>query len=371
MAPTKPRGAAHLRAVDSSEAFARPPAQPAESAPVRAPSSQTAMVITKTPYRISFFGGGTDYPQWYLKEGGAVLSTTIDKYCYLSCRVLPPFFQTRHRVVWSHVETVSTIAEILHPAVRNALQYLGFDDSEGIEIHHQGDLPARSGIGSSSSFSVGILRALAALRGKVVGKKELAQRAIELEQSVMKELVGSQDQVAAAYGGLNLIEFRRNGDIQVEPLTIGSARRNDFQSRLMLLYTGTSRLCQEMTKSFVENIGAKEQRLRTMRAMVDRAVTILASDGDLDEFGQLLHENWMLKRELGANISNAKIDGLYERARNAGALGGKLLGAGHSGFMLFYVPPERQAAVMAAMPDQLWVPFAFDKNGCTLVHYND
>jgi D-glycero-alpha-D-manno-heptose-7-phosphate kinase len=362
--------ASRLRALDP-EPFIQLPDPPAELKPEKPPLTQTAMVITKTPFRISFFGGGTDYPQWYLREGGAVLSTTIDKYCYISVRTLPPFFQIRHRVVWSHIETVSSISEILHPAVRNALQFLRFDDTAGIEIHHQGDLPARSGIGSSSSFAVGLLRGLAALRGRVIGKKELAQQAIHLEQEVMKEMVGSQDQVAAAYGGLNLIEFRRNGDIQVEPLTIGSQRRNDLQSRLMLLYTGTSRLGHEITRTFVENISSKEARLRTMRGLVDRAVDILASDADLDHFGELLHEGWMVKREYSAEVSNSNVDSLYERARAAGALGGKLLGAGHSGFMLFYVPPERQAAVKAALPEHLWVPFAFERNGCSLVHYND
>ena len=329
------------------------------------------MVITKTPYRISFFGGGTDYPQWYLREGGAVLSTTIDKYCYLTCRTLPPFFEARHRVVWSHIETVGTIAEILHPAVRAGLQHMGFDDSVGVEIHHQGDLPARSGIGSSSSFSVGLLRALSALRGRVMGRKELAMMAIELEQKVMKETVGSQDQVAAAFGGFNLIEFRRNGDIQAERLTVGSNRLHELEGNLMLLYTGTSRLCQEITKTFVENIHAKEASLRSMRTMVDQAVSVLASAGDLDDFGRLLHESWMCKRSLSASISNPKIDGIYERAMQAGALGGKLLGAGHSGFMLFYVPKERQPAVRDALSGQLWIPFAFDTDGCSLIHYND
>ena len=161
------------------------------------------MIISKTPYRISFFGGGTDYPEWYRKEGGAVLSTTIDKYCYLSCRYLPPFFNIKHRVVWSHIETVSSISEILHPAVREGLRFLGFDDSVGLEIHHQGDLPARSGIGSSSSFTVGLIKALTALRGQMISKYDLARSAIELKQNVLKENVGSQDQVAAAYGGFD------------------------------------------------------------------------------------------------------------------------------------------------------------------------
>ena len=196
------------------------------------------MIVSRTPYRMSFFGGGTDYPQWYLKEGGAVLSTTIDKYCYISCRYLPPFFNIKHRVVWSHIETVNTISEILHPAVREGLRYLEFDDSVGLEIHHQGDLPARSGIGSSSSFSVGLIHALTALQGQTIEKHEIALRAIELEQDRLKEHVGSQDQMAAAHGGLNVIRFDRSGDIQVEPVAAPSSRVQELQSRLVLLYAG-------------------------------------------------------------------------------------------------------------------------------------
>jgi D-glycero-alpha-D-manno-heptose-7-phosphate kinase len=329
------------------------------------------MVITKTPYRVSFFGGGTDYPQWYEKEEGAVLSTSIDKYCYITCRILPPFFENRHRVVWSHIEAVSSVAEILHPAVRAALRYLEHDDSVGIEIHHQGDLPARSGIGSSSSFTVGILRALLALQGRVVGKKELALRAIELEQKVMQESVGSQDQVAAAFGGFNIITFKRSGDIQVEPLTIGHARIADLQAHLMLFFTGSTRLGHEVTRAFVQSIDQKKTQLRETRALVDEAVSILGGGGDLDDFGRLLHQGWQLKRQMSANISNDRIDGLYTRAMNAGALGGKLLGAGTSGFMLFYVPPDRQAAVTEALTGQLPIPFAFENDGCSLVYYKE
>ena len=357
-----PRPVSPLRAVGREEPL--PPSPPQSQA-------DTAMVITKTPYRISFFGGGTDYPQWYRKEGGAVLSTSIDKYCYITCRYLPPFFESRHRVVWSHIEMVSSIAEILHPAVRAALQHLGFDDSKGVEIHHQGDLPARSGIGSSSSFSVGILRALLALRGRVIGKKDLAVRAIDFEQNVMKECVGAQDQVAAAFGGFNTIEFRPNGDLQVDPLTIGQERRMELQARLMMFYTGSSRLGQEVTRSVVGNLDQQRERLRAMRRQVDQAVSILASDGDLDDFGRLLHEGWLLKREMSEKVSNSKIDGLYQRGLDAGALGGKLLGAGHSGFMLFYVPLERRASVIEAMSGQLHVPFAFENDGCSLVYYKD
>ncbi|MGH2360666.1 MAG: kinase [bacterium] len=327
------------------------------------------MIISKTPYRISFFGGGTDYPEWYLQEGGAVLSTTIDKYCYISCRFLPPFFNIKHRIVWSHIETVSTLSEILHPAVREGLRYLGFNDAVGLEIHHQGDLPARSGMGSSSSFAVGLFKALTALQGQMINKHELALKAIELEQTVLKENVGSQDQVAAAYGGLNVIHFSRNGEIKVEPVTLRAERIAELQSRLLLLYTGTSRLASDVAGDIMANLHGKGQRLREMRKMVDQAISILNGPSSLDDFGRLLHEGWVLKRELSAGVTTATVDHVYRTALEHGALGGKLLGAGGSGFMVFYVPPERHAGVVKALSGYLHVPFQFETEGSTLMHY--
>jgi D-glycero-alpha-D-manno-heptose-7-phosphate kinase len=327
------------------------------------------LIISKTPFRISFFGGGTDYPEWYLQEGGAVLSTTIDKYCYISCRFLPPFFNIKHRIVWSHIETVSTISEILHPAVREGLRYLGFNDAVGLEIHHQGDLPARSGMGSSSSFAVGLFKALIALQGRMISKHELVLKAIELEQTVLKENVGSQDQVATAYGGLNVIHFLQSGEIKVEPVTIAAERIVELQSRLLLVYTGTSRLASEVAGDIIANLRGKGQRLREMRKMVDQAVSILNGSGSLDDFGRLLHESWMLKRELSAGVTTATVDHVYQTALEHGTLGGKLLGAGGSGFMVFYVPPERQAGVIKALAGYLHVPFQFETEGSTLMHY--
>jgi D-glycero-alpha-D-manno-heptose-7-phosphate kinase len=329
------------------------------------------MIISRTPYRISFFGGGTDYPTWYEKEGGAVLSTTIDKYCYISCRYLPPFFAERHRVVWSHIETVATISEILHPAVREGLRFLGFNDAVGLEIQHQGDLPARSGIGSSSSFTVGLIKALTALKGHMIGKHELALKAIELEQRVLKENVGSQDQVAAAYGGLNLIRFLKNGSIQVEAMTVSGDRLRELQSNLLLLYTGSSRLGGEIAASVIAKLHDKSATLNRLRAMVDDGAAILASDQDLNMFGDLLHEAWMLKREMADGVSNKEVDTIYETARKHGAIGGKLLGAGAKGFMLFYVPPDRQQAVMKALTHHLWVPFEFEWEGSMTVYYDN
>jgi D-glycero-alpha-D-manno-heptose-7-phosphate kinase len=328
------------------------------------------LIISRTPLRISFFGGGTDYPAWYLEEGGAVLSTTIDKYCYISCRVLPPFFGLRYRVVWSHIETVWTISEILHPAVREGLRFLGFDDSVGLEIHHQGDLPARAGMGSSSSFAVGLIKALTALRGQMIGRDQLARKAIELERDILKEHVGCQDQIVAAYGGFNVIRFFQNGDFQVEPVTIPSSRILELQSRLLLFYSGSTRLATGVAADVIANFHYKQAELRQMRSMVDQALSILDGCSSLDDFGRLLHQTWMLKRELSGMVSNSSVDGIYETAIKHGALGGKLLGAGGTGFMVFYVPPEKQADVLQALSAYLHVPFTFENEGSTLVYYS-
>lgn len=328
------------------------------------------MIITKTPYRISFFGGGTDYPSWYLEHGGAVLSTTIDKYCYVSCRYLPPFFIYRHKVVWSHIEIVSTIPEILHPAVRESLRWMGFDDTIGLEIHHQGDLPARSGMGSSSSFAVGLIKCLSALKGQMISKHDLALKAIELEQRLLGDPGGSQDQIAAAYGGFNVIQFFPSGDIRVHPLTVCPERLKDLEANLMLFYTGTSRLASQIGADMIDRMGERCQVLHRMRELVDEAIGILNGKAPLEDFGYLLNESWQHKRQLSSLISNAQIDNIYERALEAGALGGKLLGAGASGFMLFFVPLSEQSAVKAALSEFLYVPVQFEKNGCTVIHYD-
>lgn len=328
------------------------------------------MIISRTPYRLSFFGGGTDYPQWSCREEGAVLSTTIDKYCYVSCRYLPPFFNIKHRVVWSHIETVSSIAEILHPAVREGLRFLGFDDSQGVEIQHQGDLPARSGIGSSSSFSVGLIKALAGLKGEMLGKMDLACQAITLEQEVLNETVGSQDQVAAAFGGFNFIRFLKNGQIQVEPLTLSVVRMGELEQNLVLLYTGTSRLGSEIAKNVTKNFQVRSAELKEMRVMVDQGLAILSGTGSLDEFGKLLHKSWILKRTLSDEVSNLTIDEIYKTALNHGAIGGKLSGAGGSGFMLFYVPISKRAHFLSAMSPYICVPFAFSQSGSSIIYYD-
>jgi D-glycero-alpha-D-manno-heptose-7-phosphate kinase len=327
------------------------------------------MVISKTPYRVSFFGGGTDFSQHFLKHGGAVLSTTIDKYCYISCRVLPPFFTNKHRIVWSHIENVAARSEILHPAVREGLRYLGFDDSTGFEIHHQGDLPARSGMGSSSAFAVGFLKAMLALQGKIVSRHELALKAIELEQDYLHESVGCQDQVATAYGGFNLIQFLPNGEIRVDPVTLPQRRIQELQSNLLLFYTGSNRNGCELASKLISQIDHKEKTLYRMRSMVDESVNILSGNQGLASFGQLLAKAWTAKRELNRDVSNEHIEKIYQTAIEHGALGGKILGAGGAGFILFYVPEERQAGVKRALSNLLHVPFVFESEGSSLVHY--
>ncbi len=327
------------------------------------------MIISRTPYRVSFFGGGTDYPAWYRKEGGAVLSTTIDKYCYISCRYLPPFFECRHRIVWSHIETVGAISEILHPAIRGGLQYLGFDDSVGLEIHHHGDLPARSGIGSSSTFSVGLIKALLALQGNQIGKRDLALKAIDLEQNCLKESVGSQDQVAAAYGGLNVIRFLQNDTFEVNPLPVSKERAAELEKNLLLLYTGESRMGGAIAAQVIAGLQKKASLLRKLSGMVDLAAGILLGGGNIEDFGRLLHESWMLKRELADCVSSGPVDDIYQTALKHGAIGGKLLGAGAKGFMLFYVPAENQNAVRKALPNYLWVPLQLNQEGSSIIYY--
>jgi D-glycero-alpha-D-manno-heptose-7-phosphate kinase len=327
------------------------------------------MIISRTPFRVSFFGGGTDYPAWFEREKGAVLVTTIDKYCYLTCRWLPPFFPHRHRIVYSKIENAPDVAQIAHPAVRESLRHVGID--AGVEIHHDGDLPARSGLGSSSAFTVGLLNALYALKGRMVSRMQLAVDAIRVERDLAGEAVGSQDQVSTAHGGLNRIEFGSGGDVLVTPVTLPCERKRELESHLMLFFTGFTRDASSIAAKQIENTASKTTELRAMYGMVDEAVGILASDTDLSEFGRLLHETWTLKRRLSDAITNERIDRMYELARAAGALGGKLLGAGGGGFLLLFVPPERRAAVGAALASELHVPFRFEHQGTQIIFYDE
>jgi D-glycero-alpha-D-manno-heptose-7-phosphate kinase len=326
------------------------------------------MIITRTPYRVSFFGGGTDYPGWYRNNNGAVLATTIDKYCYITCRRLPQFFEHKHRIVYSKIENVSSNDEIQHPAVRAALNWMNVED--GLEIHHDGDLPARSGLGSSSSFCVGLVHALRALNGQMSNKDMLAKDAIHIEQNLLQEAVGSQDQVSAAFGGLNRIDFRRDDSFDVQPVIVSNDRKQQLSDHLMLFFTGVSRLASEVARSQLENMSAREAQLRLMQDMVDEALSILVDPSQpIERFGQMLHESWMHKRSLSAQVSNASIDQLYEQAMSAGALGGKILGAGGGGFMLFFARPEDQPRIREALANLVHVPFDFEDSGSRIVLY--
>lgn len=326
------------------------------------------MIISRTPYRISFFGGGTDYHSWYQTHGAAVLSTTINQYCYLQCRNLPPFFEHKSRIVWSRIEEISEHDDIHHPAVRAILNYLQIN--HGVEILHQGDLPARSGLGSSSSFTVGLLHAMYALRGMISSKRELACEAIHIERDILKENVGVQDQIATAYGGLNKIIIHADGNFEVRPLVLSHTRQAELHDHLLLFFTGVSRTASEIAADKIKSIPDKSRELHEMHRMVDEAESILCADKDITLFGELLHETWMLKRQISSKIAPAFVDEIYARARQAGAIGGKLLGAGGGGFMLFFVKPEDKLNVCEALQDILLVPFDFESSGSQIIFYD-
>ena len=326
------------------------------------------MIISRTPFRISFFGGGTDYPDYFRANGGEVLSTSINKYCYISTRKLPPFFEHKFRVAYSRIEMTSSVEEIEHPSVRNVLKWLNVE--AGTEIQHIGDLPARSGIGSSSSFTVGLLNALYAQQGRYIGKEQLATQAIHVEQDLIGEPVGSQDQIAAAYGGLNHIEFLIDGSFKVSPIIVKADLRSRLESSLMMYFTGVTRMSSDYSSAKIRNISRRETELAQMRRLVADALHILRKDdGDLNDFGRLLHENWQLKKTLSDKVTSPHLEEIYDTAIAAGALGGKLMGAGGGGFFVFYVPPERQGSVKQALSKLVHVPFQFDNDGSSIIVY--
>jgi D-glycero-alpha-D-manno-heptose-7-phosphate kinase len=326
------------------------------------------MVITRTPLRISFFGGGTDYPVWYREHGGSVLATTIDKCCYISCRRLPPFFEYHSRVSYSKVENVLRNDAIEHPSVRGCLQYL--EMTEGVEIHHVADLPARAGLGTSSAFTVGLLLALYALKGQMRERQALAGDAIFVEQSLLKEAVGAQDQVSAAHGGFNRIDFNTDGTIDVRRMPVDRSRLRYLEEHLALYFTGFARTASEIAQEQIRLTPQRHNELQAMKQMVYEAESIIADPRrGLDEFGSLLNESWKLKRSLTSKITSTSIDDIYSAGLSAGALGGKLLGAGGGGFMLFFVPPERRAALRARLKDLLCIPFQFSTKGSDVVVY--
>jgi D-glycero-alpha-D-manno-heptose-7-phosphate kinase len=326
------------------------------------------MITTRTPLRISFFGGGTDYPVWYREHGGSVLATTIDKCCYITCRYLPPFFEYHSRISYSKVENVNGNHEIQHPSVRACLEFMGIE--EGMEVHHIADLPARTGLGTSSAFTVGMLLALYALKNQMRDKHTLALEAIRVEQELLQETVGAQDQVSAAYGGFNRINFQSNGSIEVNRILTSPSRITELEQHLALYFTGFSRTASEIAKEQVRITPQKQNELKLMLQMVDEGEAIVANPKrSLHEFGKLLNESWKVKRSLTKSITTSNIDDIYEAGISAGALGGKLLGAGGGGFMLFCVPPERRRELRDRLRNLLCVPFGFSSRGSEVVVY--
>jgi D-glycero-alpha-D-manno-heptose-7-phosphate kinase len=326
------------------------------------------MIISRTPFRISLFGGGTDYPAWFLENGGAVLGTAINKYSYISVRKLPPFFEHRYRIAYSRLEHVREIGEIMHPVIREVLAENKPD--EGLEIHSDSDLPARSGLGSSSTFTVGFLHALNALNGRMVTKAQLGREAIRVEQDLLREAVGCQDQLWAAFGGFNHITFSPAGDFEVSPVILARDLRSELMQSVMLFFTGFSRNASDIAQRQIVNMPYRIQQLRGIQRTVTDALTILQEDANpIRSLGELLHESWCLKRELAENVSTPIVDEMYETARKAGAIGGKLLGAGGGGFMIFLVEPERRRHVRETLADFIHVPIDIDHDGSKIVLY--
>lgn len=326
------------------------------------------MIISKTPYRISFFGGGTDYPDWYKSFGGKVISASIDKYCYISCRYLPQFFEHKFRFVYSNIETVKEIEAIKHPSAKAVLKEMKI--TNGLEIHHDGDLPARSGLGSSSSFTVGMLNALSALQGKRMSKEMLAKEAIRIEQNVIKENVGSQDQIAVSYGGFNKIKFNTNGDFEVEQLIISNEKYNSLQEHLVLFFTGISRYSSDIAGDIISELNSIEKEMKIIETYVENGLEIITNkEKNILEFGNLLNEYWHVKKSLNKNISNPTIDEIYNKAIKSGALGGKLLGSGGGGFFLFFIEPKNLKFLIKNLSPLVYVPIKFEKNGSKIVLY--
>lgn len=322
------------------------------------------MITSRAPYRISFFGGSTDYPAWYRENRGAVLATTIDKYCYITARYLPPFFEHKYSIAYRQIEVPQTIDEIQHPSVRETLKFMGI--TEGVEIHHAGDLSARSGMGTSSSFTVALLHALYALKGVIPTKMQLAKGAIHIEQEMIKESVGSQDQTLAAFGGFNRIDFGPGDNIEVHPMALKAGRLEGLKSHLMLLFTGLSRTASQIAAEQIRETPGKKNELGQMYQMVDEAINILNSDRDITDFGRLLHEGWQLKKSLSSKVSPRYVDLLYEDAVKMGAIGGKILGAGGGGFLLLFVEPDLQANIRERL-GLLHVPFRFEDQGSQVI----
>lgn len=325
------------------------------------------MIFTKTPFRMSFFGGGSDMQAYFEENGGAVLSATFDKYCYVSVRHLPGFFEHKNQLTYSKIEKTVQVDDLEHPMVRNAMKYLNMHD---LCISYDADLPARSGLGSSSSFAVGLLNAFHALKGQYASKYQLAKEAIHVERVLCHESGGWQDQIAAAYGGLNKITFGSDG-FNVKPVIIQKARKEELNRKLMMFFTGFSRFSSEVEEEKLKSLKDKKADLKEMVKMVDIGESILTDrHGDLDEFGRLLHHTWELKRGIGSKVSTSLLDDIYSIATTHGAIGGKLLGAGGGGFFIFYVPEDQQENLKIALKKFLYVPFAFEDSGTQILYYH-
>jgi D-glycero-alpha-D-manno-heptose-7-phosphate kinase len=322
------------------------------------------MILSKTPYRISFFGGGTDYPSWYKKFGGSVLSSTINKYLYITCRRRPEFFKSKYRISYSKIEEVKSLSQIKHKVVRKILQY--YRINEGLEIHYDGDLPSKSGMGSSSSFTVGLLNLLSNLKDVKISKRKLAKQSIFFEQNILKETVGSQDQVAASYGGFNKINFLKNGNFSVNKLFKNKHTAKNLNKNLILVHSGIHRMAENIAKTFVNKIKYKDRLMNEINDLVNEGINLLEKD-QYDEFGILLGESWKLKKSLSTQITNEKINEMYNIALAKGALGGKILGAGGGGFLLLYVPENKKIRVMNLFKKNIIVPFKFDNIGSSIV----
>jgi len=327
------------------------------------------MIISRTPFRISFFGGGTDYPAWYEEHGGSVISTTINKYCYITARYLPPFFEYKHRIRYFRKEETQTIEEIQHPSVRETAKYLGID--QGIEIVHSGDLPAQSGLGTSSTFTVGLINSLHGLRNYMPTKRELTLDAIHIEQKLIKESVGSQDQTAAAFGGLNRITFSKARTFEVDPIIISKERTLELQDNLLLCFTGFARTASIIAEKQIAAISQRQTELAAMMQLCDEAFKVLSSaTTSLTEFGGLLDEQWKLKKSLSESVTNSQIDEIYDAGKRAGATGGKLLGAGSGGFILFFAPTHLHQQIRDALKGKVFVPLRFEFTGSKIIYFS-
>jgi D-glycero-alpha-D-manno-heptose-7-phosphate kinase len=328
------------------------------------------MVITRTPLRVSFFGGGTDLPDWFRTHGGAVLSTTINKFLFISMRRMPPYWDYKNRFVYgSKTETVNSLEEIDHPAIREALRFMNIP--YGVDMHYNTDIPARSGMGSSSAFTVGFLRALYAMQGRMVSDRRVAKEAIHIEQDLIKEAVGCQDQIAAAFGGLNHIVFYDDRGFEVNPVTIHRKRLLELNDHMILVFTGIQRIASRIEEKKIDQLDEHKAELRSIQRYVDDALELLTGEDPIEEFGGLLHETWLQKRKLSEDVSNDNLDKLYETCRKNGAIGGKLLGTGGGGFMLIFVKPENREEMLKSIPGFTPVPFNFDTTGSQVIYYQE